>query len=85
MGEVIAEPWVTDARYATLAGRLEHEDELDAIMTTWTRREPSRRRGADQAVGVPASAVAKPEERIDPDPGTSAWGLWPVAHHTRDG
>ena len=35
--------------------------------------------------GVPASVVASPEDRIDHDPGTSEFGLWPTAHHTRDG
>ena len=36
-------------------------------------------------MGVPASVVASPEDRIDHDPGTSEFGLWPVAHHTEMG
>ena len=28
--------------------------------------------------GVPAAAVARPGERIDDDPTTAAWGLWPT-------
>jgi crotonobetainyl-CoA:carnitine CoA-transferase CaiB-like acyl-CoA transferase len=34
---------------------------------------------------VPAAAVARPEDRIDHDPGTSEWGLWPIAHHREMG
>ena len=31
---------------------------------------------------MPASAVQRPEERIDHDANTSAWGLWPMVHQT---
>jgi crotonobetainyl-CoA:carnitine CoA-transferase CaiB-like acyl-CoA transferase len=34
---------------------------------------------------VPAAAVASPEDRIDHDPGTSEFGLWPRVHHTEIG
>jgi crotonobetainyl-CoA:carnitine CoA-transferase CaiB-like acyl-CoA transferase len=80
--EVIAEPWCSDARYATLAGRLEYEDELDlaidAASRSWNKFDLAARL---QAVGVPASAVQKPAERIDDDANTSAWGLWPTVQH----
>jgi len=33
------------------------------------------------AVGVPAVAVQAAEERIDHDPGTADWGLWPWVEH----
>ena len=33
------------------------------------------------AADVPAVAVQRPEERIDHDPGTSEWGLWPWVEH----
>ncbi len=38
-----------------------------------------------RAAGVPATAVQRPEDRIDHDPGTSEWGLWPTAHHREMG
>ena len=38
-----------------------------------------------RAAGVPAAAVARPEDRIDHDPGTAEWGLWPTAHHREMG
>ncbi|MEO5840795.1 MAG: CoA transferase [Acidimicrobiales bacterium] len=86
MGEVFAEPWCGDARYATLAGRLEHEDELDlaidATTRAWNKFDLAARL---QAVGVPASAVQKPAERIDADANTSEWGLWPTVQHREMG
>jgi crotonobetainyl-CoA:carnitine CoA-transferase CaiB-like acyl-CoA transferase len=86
IGEVIAQPWCGDARYATLAGRLEHEDELDlaidAVTRSWNKFDLAARL---QAVGVPASAVQKPAERIDADANTAAWGLWPTVHHREMG
>jgi crotonobetainyl-CoA:carnitine CoA-transferase CaiB-like acyl-CoA transferase len=38
-----------------------------------------------QAANVPAAPVAKPAERVDQDPATSGFGLWPTAHHTKMG
>jgi crotonobetainyl-CoA:carnitine CoA-transferase CaiB-like acyl-CoA transferase len=84
--EVIGEPWCADARYATLAGRLEHEDELDLAIDAVTRSRNKFDLAARlQSVGVPASAVQKPAERIDADPNTSAWGLWPTVRHREMG
>ena len=37
------------------------------------------------AAGVPCAAVQTPEERIDHDPGTSAFGLWPEVVHREMG
>ena len=39
----------------------------------------------DEGAGVPAAAVARPAERIDGCENTRAWGLWPVAQHTKMG
>jgi crotonobetainyl-CoA:carnitine CoA-transferase CaiB-like acyl-CoA transferase len=33
------------------------------------------------ASGMPVAPVAKPEERIDQDPSTATWGMWPTVHH----
>jgi benzylsuccinate CoA-transferase BbsF subunit len=38
-----------------------------------------------RAAGVPASVVARPEDRIDHDRATSEWGLWPMSHHREMG
>ncbi|HEX5367245.1 MAG TPA: CoA transferase [Acidimicrobiales bacterium] len=86
LAKVVGEPWAAGDRFATLEGRLAGEDALDEALGAWTRRYDrdevaARLRGA----GVPASIVATPEDRIEHDPGTSAWGLWPTVHHTEIG
>jgi crotonobetainyl-CoA:carnitine CoA-transferase CaiB-like acyl-CoA transferase len=48
-----------DARFATVAGRLAHQDELDAAVGAWTaKREALQLEAALQARGVPAHVVA---------------------------
>jgi benzylsuccinate CoA-transferase BbsF subunit len=83
---VIDEPWCDDPRFATRDERLAHEPELDAGVARWTQAR-DRFAVADslRAVGVPAVVVARPEDRIERDVGTSAWGLWPVARHREMG
>jgi crotonobetainyl-CoA:carnitine CoA-transferase CaiB-like acyl-CoA transferase len=84
--EEIAELWVHDERFATLDGRLLHQSALDELMARWTRLfdefELAERL---QAAGVPATAVQRPEDRIDRDPNTQEWGLWPEVTHTEMG
>ena len=82
----IGEPWVAEERFATMAGRLAHEDDLDTLMAAWTReRDRFETAAAFQAAGVPATAVQMPGERIDHDPNTAAWGLWPEVAHSAMG
>lgn len=82
-GQVIGARWAGDSRFDRLAGRLEHQDELDALMADWTRsRGKFDVAESLRAQGVPASAVQTPEERIDEDPDTEKWGLWPTVEHT---
>ena len=38
-----------------------------------------------QDLGIPCAAVQRPEERIDRDPNTSAWGMWPTVTHSAMG
>ena len=84
--EEIAEPWTRDERFATLSGRLGRQAELDALLARWTRRfDEFGLEERLQAAGVPAAAVQRPEERIDRDPNTQAWGLWPEVTHTEMG
>jgi crotonobetainyl-CoA:carnitine CoA-transferase CaiB-like acyl-CoA transferase len=86
LAAVVAEPWTADARFATLAGRLEHEAELDEQMAAWTA--PRDRHVTVKALldkGIPASIVAWPEDRVDHDDTTAAWGLWPTVEHREMG
>jgi benzylsuccinate CoA-transferase BbsF subunit len=83
---VIATDWASNARWATLTGRLAALDELDHSLATWTRdRERFDTAATLRDAGVPAAAVQRPDERIDHDPATAEWGLWPTVTHTKMG
>ena len=83
---VIGQPWADDPRFDTREGRLAHEPELDERMATWTgMQDKFAVQERVLAVGVPCAAVQTPEERIDHDPGTSEFGLWPEVQHTEMG
>ncbi|MEN8160752.1 MAG: CoA transferase [Myxococcota bacterium] len=83
---VIEADWAREGRFATLAGRLAGQDALDAALGGWTRARPKADTvAALQARGVPAAPVAKPPERIDHDPATGGFGLWPTATHSKMG
>ncbi len=83
---VVGDGFAGDPRYATLAGRIAHQDELDRQLGAWSavfdRRSLAREL---QKAGVPSAAVQRPAERIDGDANTEAWGLWPTAHHPEMG
>ena len=75
-----------DARFATVSDRKRNEDALDALVGAWCATRDKFAAAAELiAVGVPASAVQKPEERIDKDVGTSGWGMWPTVEHAAMG
>ncbi len=85
--QVLAElAGIDDHRFADLAGRLAFEDELDAAITSWTRNRNRSDIAAELTTrGVAASIVARPVDRIDNDPNTAAWGLWPTVEHLEMG
>ena len=74
--------WGADRRFYSLSGRLANEDELDGLVSAWTAPQDAFA-VADrlQAAGLPSAAVQTPEQRIDQDPNTAAWGLWPTVPH----
>ena len=73
---LIAEPWARDERYATLAGRLEHQDELDARMNVDTDARQFEATAAQSVRRVCRCRWSLPEDRIDHDaaPSTSGCG-----------
>jgi crotonobetainyl-CoA:carnitine CoA-transferase CaiB-like acyl-CoA transferase len=84
--EVVGESWVGDARFQDLAARKANEDALEALVSDWTRgRDKFEVQRTLLAAGVPAAAVQKPEERVDRDPDTEGFGLWPTVQHTKMG
>ncbi|MFT7649226.1 MAG: benzylsuccinate CoA-transferase BbsF subunit [Candidatus Poriferisodalaceae bacterium] len=73
---------LSDERFDTIEGRLDHEDDLDAAMNVWTKEQIRWDVEQNcQAAGIPAAAVKRPDERIDGDADTAAWGLWPSVNH----
>ena len=84
--DVAARDLGRDARFATMSDRLANEDALDAAIAEWTRGEERfALAGWLQANGVPATAVQRLGERVDDDPDTAAWGLWPTVKHSEMG
>jgi benzylsuccinate CoA-transferase BbsF subunit len=74
--------WANDPDLATLAGRQAREQTIDIGLAAWCRaRSRADAVAAIQSAGVPCEPVLRPSERIDDDPRTAAWGLWPVVEH----
>ncbi|MBX5490852.1 MAG: CoA transferase [Chloroflexi bacterium] len=74
-----------DPRFATLAARHAHRDELDALITAWTREQDAYAvMHALQAAGVPCAAVARGEDLFH-DPHYRARGGVVVVEHPRLG
>src|SRR5262249_52416513 len=83
---VVGEPWAHEARFASLAGRLAAQDELDAKLGEWTRTRTKAAAGAAlQGAGGPPAPGARPAERVDADPDTGAFRLWPTVRHGKMG
>jgi len=83
---VVNEAWCSDPSFADLESRLDAQDALDERLSTWTaQRSKVDVQNALQAAGVPVAAVLMPEERIDLDPSTADFGLWPTVQHTEIG
>src|ERR1700757_3400276 len=60
------EDLIGDERYATPDARMQHEAEVDAIVTGWTKERTKQEAMAQlSAVGVPAGAVLDTQELID--------------------
>jgi crotonobetainyl-CoA:carnitine CoA-transferase CaiB-like acyl-CoA transferase len=92
LADVAGHPeWASDARFADLAGRLAHQDALDALVAGWTRtRDGYEAMLALQRASVPAGVCQTAGDRCDRDPQLAAleWltevtgtkiGRWPLA------
>jgi crotonobetainyl-CoA:carnitine CoA-transferase CaiB-like acyl-CoA transferase len=92
LSEIAGHPeWASDGRFKDLAGRLAHQDALDALVGGWTRsRDGYETMLALQRAGVPAGVCQTAEDRCDHDPQLAAlsWltevtgtkiGRWPLA------
>ena len=83
---VLDQAWAQEPRFARHADRLTHQNELDQRITAWTStRNKFDVQNQLREVGCPVAAVQKPGERIDADPTTKAFGLWPEVTHSAMG
>ena len=74
------------AEFDTHEYRWQHQDGVDARIEAWTEQHDKQSLQARlRALPIPASAAAKPRERIDEDPATGEFGLWPTVDHTAIG
>ena len=86
LSEAIGSEWAASERYVRLEGRLANQAELDAKLAAWTRSHQKYALARKlQTSGIAAAAVAKPEERIDHDENTRAFGLFPTVLHAKMG
>ena len=84
--DAISEEWAHEGRWATVDGRLAEQDELDRLLSEWTlRRDAFKTARMLQEAGVPAAPVQTPQQRIDQDPNSAEWGLWPTVDHEEMG
>ena len=84
LAAVIGETWCRE--FAVSATRLGHQDRLDALMAGWTAGfDKFELQFMLRELPIPVSAVQKPAERIDGDPTTSNFGLWPTVTHSAMG
>ena len=83
---VIGEDWCVAPDFCDLQSRLGAQDQLDADLGKWTSARTKFDVERDlRDIGVPVAAVLKPEERIDLDPSTGDFGLWPTVTHSEMG
>ena len=66
--------------------RLDHQDQLDELLAAWTSQQDKfNLQKTLRDLPIPAAAVQKPQERIEQDPTTGNFGLWPTVQHTAMG
>jgi benzylsuccinate CoA-transferase BbsF subunit len=83
---VAGEPWCREPGWDRTVDRVADQDRLDAAVGRWTMRHHKLDIAERlHAAGVPASAVLRPDERIDRLPGTREFGLWPTVRHREMG
>ncbi len=83
---VIDEDWCADPTFENLEGRCASQDALDSHLNRWTESQSKFDvEDALRGAGVPAAAVLTPQERIDIDPSTGDYHLWPTVAHSEMG
>ncbi len=85
--EVVGEPsWAEDPRFATLAARLEHADELDRRIEGWTSaREPYEVMARLQKAGIAAGVAQNAEDLFERDRQLAERGFFEEVEHFEKG
>lgn len=80
LARVIGRPELaSDPRFGDVAGRLRHHDELDELITAWTRTRSKEEVQAQlTAAGVPAERVRRAEDVVNSDDAGRAFVPLPV-------
>ena len=74
--------WASDSKYQTLSGRIDHQEELDRRVQSWTETiEKYQLMQLCQASGVPAMPVQSTENRVEHDPQLRHRGLYSELEH----
>jgi len=80
---VVDEDWARAPELSSVSGRLAATQHIEARLAAWTsRRTRHEAQEVLRSAGVPAAQVSTPEDRIDRDPDTERWGLWPSVTHS---
>ncbi len=84
---VLGDPfWAERPEFATLADRLAHQDELDQLVSEWTREHAAQEvMYRLQAVGVPAGVVQTNEDLLENDAHLRARGYYVYLDHLEVG
>lgn len=84
--KVIGNPaWTRDARFTTLTGRKENEDELERLVETWTTQHPAETViNMMQAAGICAGVVESHRQLLD-DPQLAQAGFFRRMNHPEVG
>lgn len=78
--------FTTDPRFATLIGRKQREDELEAAISAWTAPQRAKPLAeALQAAGCPAALVQDAEDMLDLDEHLQARGYYQYIEHPETG
>jgi len=86
LATAVDEGWARDPDLADAATRMARRDEIDQRLAAWTRQhDRARIEALIKDAGVPVAQVARPADRIEHDPRTAAWGLWPEVAHDEIG
>ncbi len=84
LATLIGQDWCK--QFTQAQARLAAQDELDEQLKTWTQlQDKFELQQQLRDAGIPVAAVQTPAERIDQDPTTAAFGLWPSVPHTAMG